>query len=109
MVNYHDPVVVAQDFCESTFVVKHARELVELADFFLQWHYRSSGMLWLDFTCVSALPLVPFARIAYLIIRRFISSWEFVTTLDYEWSVIRGRRPYVWTIWVRGNAVGAER
>jgi len=24
--------------------------------------------------------------------------WEFVTTLDYEWSVIRGRRPYRWTI-----------
>ena len=21
-------------------------------------------------------------------------------TLDYEWSVIRGRRPYRWTIWV---------
>ena len=29
-----------------------------------------------------------------------IRSWEFVTTLDYEWSVIRGHRPYRWTIWV---------
>ena len=29
-----------------------------------------------------------------------IPSWEFITTLDYEWSVIRGRRPYRWTIWV---------
>ncbi|KAH9967227.1 hypothetical protein BC827DRAFT_575746 [Russula dissimulans] len=26
--------------------------------------------------------------------------WEFVTTLDYEWSVIRGSRPYRWTIWL---------
>ncbi|KAI9461159.1 hypothetical protein F5148DRAFT_248797 [Russula earlei] len=26
--------------------------------------------------------------------------WEFVTTLDYEWSVIRGHRPYRWTIWI---------
>ncbi|KAH9984326.1 hypothetical protein BJV74DRAFT_797194 [Russula compacta] len=26
--------------------------------------------------------------------------WEFVTTLDYEWSVIRGHRPYRWSIWV---------
>jgi hypothetical protein len=26
--------------------------------------------------------------------------WEFVTTLDYEWSVFYGRRPYRWTIWV---------
>ncbi|KAI9508046.1 hypothetical protein F5148DRAFT_1199660 [Russula earlei] len=26
--------------------------------------------------------------------------WEFVTTLDYEWSVFKGHRPYRWTIWV---------
>jgi hypothetical protein len=30
----------------------------------------------------------------------FTLSWEIVTTLDYEWNVIRGRRPYRWTIWV---------
>ena len=29
-----------------------------------------------------------------------LSRWEFFTTLDYEWSVIRGDRPYRWTIWV---------
>jgi hypothetical protein len=61
-------------------------------------------MLWLDFTCVSALPLVPFALIAYRIIRRFISSWEFFTTLDYEWSFFRRHRPFRWTIWVGSNA-----
>ena len=27
-------------------------------------------------------------------------SWEFFTTLDYEWNVCRGRLPYRWTIWV---------
>jgi len=27
-------------------------------------------------------------------------AWEFITTLDYEWSIIRGHRPYRWTIWV---------
>ncbi|KAH9984375.1 hypothetical protein BJV77DRAFT_194090 [Russula vinacea] len=26
--------------------------------------------------------------------------WEFLSTLDYEWDVIRGHRPYRWTIWV---------
>ncbi|KAH9984317.1 hypothetical protein BJV74DRAFT_587128 [Russula compacta] len=26
--------------------------------------------------------------------------WEFLTTLDYELDIIRGRRPYRWTIWV---------
>jgi hypothetical protein len=30
----------------------------------------------------------------------FASRWEFVTTLDYEWDVFRGRRPYRRTIWV---------
>ena len=28
------------------------------------------------------------------------SSWEFFTTFDYEFSIIRGRRPYRKTIWV---------
>ncbi|KAH9954841.1 hypothetical protein BC827DRAFT_920836 [Russula dissimulans] len=26
--------------------------------------------------------------------------WEFFTTLELEWSVIRGRRKYRWTIWI---------
>jgi len=26
--------------------------------------------------------------------------WEFVSNLDYEWSFIRGHRPYRWTIWI---------
>ena len=29
-----------------------------------------------------------------------ISSWEFVSTLNYELDIIRGRRSYRWTIWV---------
>ncbi|KAH9985019.1 hypothetical protein BJV77DRAFT_140345 [Russula vinacea] len=29
-----------------------------------------------------------------------IYFWEFVTTLDYEWRVVRGRLPYRWSIWV---------
>ena len=28
-------------------------------------------------------------------------SWEFFTTLDYDWKVIRGNLPHRWTIWVR--------
>lgn len=28
------------------------------------------------------------------------NRWEFFTTLDFEWRVIRGRVPYRWTIWV---------
>ncbi|KAF8487275.1 hypothetical protein DFH94DRAFT_20755 [Russula ochroleuca] len=29
-----------------------------------------------------------------------IFIWEFITTLDFEWSIIRGRRRCRWTIWV---------
>ncbi|KAI0281966.1 hypothetical protein BGY98DRAFT_1094577 [Russula aff. rugulosa BPL654] len=29
-----------------------------------------------------------------------IYIWEFLTTLDYEWDVFQGRRPYRWTIWI---------
>lgn len=32
-----------------------------------------------------------------------LSSWEFFTTLNYEWRVIRGDLPYRWTIWVRND------
>jgi hypothetical protein len=30
-------------------------------------------------------------------------SWDFVTSLYYEWDVIRGRQTYRWTIWVRDD------
>jgi len=29
-----------------------------------------------------------------------IFIWEFFANLDYEWSVFRGRRRYLWTIWI---------
>ena len=50
-------------------------------------------------------PHIPSQR-SYSILHHLIpyshscSSWEFVVTLDYEWSVIRGRRPHMWTTWV---------
>ena len=34
-------------------------------------------------------------------------SWEFVTTLEYDWDVIRGRLQYRWTFWVRNNILVA--
>ncbi|KAI0063368.1 hypothetical protein BV25DRAFT_1899351 [Artomyces pyxidatus] len=29
-----------------------------------------------------------------------IYIWEFISSLDYEWSIIRGRRQWRWTIWL---------
>jgi hypothetical protein len=39
-----------------------------------------------------------------MINRPSASRWEFVTTLDYEWSVIRRRRSCRWTIVVRDDS-----
>ena len=36
------------------------------------------------------------------------SSWEYLTTLGYEWDVIRGHRPYRWTILVSGLLSGFQ-
>ena len=33
-----------------------------------------------------------------------IYSWEFLSTLDLEWNVIRGHRPHRWTIWVSSHS-----
>jgi hypothetical protein len=93
MVNYHDPAVVAQDYCAYTFAAKHTSSWSQLISF-------DSGIIEALATCVSALPLVPFALTAYRIIWRFISTWEFVTTLDYQWNVFRRHRFFRWTIWV---------
>jgi hypothetical protein len=35
-----------------------------------------------------------------LISSRNIVSWEIVTTVGFELDVLRGKRPYRWTIWV---------
>ncbi|VDB92329.1 unnamed protein product [Peniophora sp. CBMAI 1063] len=31
------------------------------------------------------------------------SIWEYVSTFDYEWAVLRGKRRYLWTIWVHSG------
>ena len=49
------------------------------------------------------LPVGLLCRFYLQLLRRstLAPSWEFFTNLDYEFDIIRGRRPYRWTIWVR--------
>ena len=98
MVNFHDPHVMAkeysacspQPFSRSQKVIGHI----------FQVKLRSSRFLCMASSCGpsshwhSAAPMSQF----------LIPSWEFVITLDYEWNIIRGRRPYRWTIWVRNHS-----
>ena len=58
-------------------------------------------MSWMVYLCESDCPS-PVVCGLYLATQSspFDVSWEYLTALDYEWDVIRGKRPYRWTIWV---------
>src|SRR5579863_5785919 len=104
MVDFHDPEVIAQDLCTYTFPAKHVTVTVLVSSasteaIFRQWQSRSSGMPWVVSTCEYARASAH--NVSGIINWPSASSWEFITTLDYEWSVIRRRRPYRWTIGVR--------
>jgi len=58
------------------------------------WSFMNGVFMW---ACLSYWHFaVPMCHITQFL----TPSWEFMITLDYEWNVIRGRRPYRWTIWV---------
>ncbi|KAF8497426.1 hypothetical protein F5888DRAFT_1803454 [Russula emetica] len=42
----------------------------------------------------------PFTVTKLWLIVSGIYIWEFITNLDFEWSVIRGHQRYRWTIWI---------
>ncbi|KAI0279557.1 hypothetical protein BGY98DRAFT_1175969 [Russula aff. rugulosa BPL654] len=42
----------------------------------------------------------PLLVMKFWLIASGIYIWEFLTTLDFEWSIIRGPRRYRWTIWI---------
>lgn len=56
----------------------------------LQWILSGSGACWMVSSCASAW-LCPVAAL-------MCPSWEFLTALNYEWSIIQGHRPYRWSI-----------
>jgi hypothetical protein len=102
MVNYHDPPVILKDVCAYAIAEKYMGSRSQLTSF-------DSGIVEFLACCVWTLPVsLPRRALDSHNIPNnnsvLISSWEFVSTLDYEWSVIRGHRPFGWTIWVRINA-----
>jgi hypothetical protein len=104
MVNFSDPGVIAQDLRTYAFPVKQMTVLVKRV---LRPSFDSGGH---EALARLGRPLYVSMRIptltAYPIMRNrpSASRWEFVTTLDYEWSIIRRRRPYRWTIVVRDDS-----
>ena len=102
MVNYHAHDVVLQDNCTYAFAAKCMGSGSQRTSF-------DSGIVenlaccgWTLLVCLPCGPLDSHG-ISDNNNPVLISSWEFVTTLDYEWSIIRRHRPFRWTIWVRIN------
>ncbi|KAF8259727.1 hypothetical protein EI94DRAFT_997547 [Lactarius quietus] len=77
MVDFHNPVVIEKDFCAYT-----------------SWHSSTVSMVYPLNTSLA----VAVVKLWHVLDGIFI--WEFFVTLDYEWSIIRGHRPYRWTIWI---------
>jgi hypothetical protein len=104
MVNYHDPVVVAQDYCAHAFAAKYMDSGSQLTSFDSS---RDESLACCGWTLLVCLPrrALDSCNISNNNNPVLISSWEFVTTLDYEWSVIRRHRPYRWSIWVCNDAL----
>ena len=103
MVDFHSPAIIEDDF--RTYIPRP----ITVPDCPLNFHFGSDcGEVlacrgWHFHVSPAAQAVVPSP---HYILRNFIphllpcSSWEFVTGLEYEWSVIRGHRPCLWTTWV---------
>jgi hypothetical protein len=99
MVNFHDPAEIAKSFRTPTFRLWQcsSKRLTSSSlnsggqDLFpcLRWH------LPVGLPCRAHLPFSSGSTPG--------SSWEFVTTLNYDFDIIRRKHPYKWTIWVRSD------
>ena len=90
MVHYHDPVVLLQDICAYTFVAEYMISQNQLTSLTVAvskmkiWH----GCGWTLPVCLARWALGSH-NISGNKNSVLISSWEFVITLDYEWSIRR--------------------
>ena len=98
MVNFYDPVVYREESRPSFLTFLPSLEISHNTPFFSPGRQLLERRRWSLHVCPPTTGLSPPQCVALL--NSSSPSWEFLTTLDYEWSVIRGHRPYRWTIWV---------
>jgi hypothetical protein len=100
MVNFRDPAVIAKDLREY-----HSTAKLVSSNSILIPPFDSGSQVFLALPGWSLLVSLAVCLATMYPNRNHwaTSSWEFATTLDYEWGVIRGRRPYRWTIVVRND------
>ena len=103
MVDFHDPAIIEDDFrayIPGPITVSHSPLNFHLGSdcgevlACRRWHLHVSPSAEAVVAFLHYIPrnLIPHS-LPY-------SSWEFVTGLEYELSVIRGHRPCLWTTWV---------
>jgi hypothetical protein len=98
MVNFREPIVLFKDF--GTYASEASLWIWndQVNPFFNSGASEALACFrWRLFVCC-----LPFTGCSSDVIALLV-RWEFFTTMDFEWNVIRGRRPYRWTIWVRGD------
>ncbi len=97
MVNFHDPEQISMD--AGACAPRPFSRSQKITEHIFQVYLHTSGYLWMVSSCGLSSHWHSAAPTCHITLF-FTLSWEIVTTLDYEWNVIRGRRPYRWTIWV---------
>jgi len=103
MVDFQDPISIAPEYCACTHkprsVAWKAHRASRVTVVFVKLYHVVGGL----YMCVYLVaPLSD--RLSNNTLRAWLDpSWEFVTTLDYEWNVIQGRRRYRHTIWVSNS------
>ncbi len=103
MVDYHNPVTISREASAYVFYSGAGtcspikRSVFSTAAIVKFWHVVDGIFMYVTLPALAALASSLNVTAQP---RPSASSWEFFTTLDFEWDVIRGRRPYRWTIWV---------
>ena len=95
MVNYQDPVTILREYSAYTFLLGFSG---------LQFGLPSPSNSgdgetlarhgWYIYVSPLSCRALAFKFYSTTHPRPYASSWEFFTTLNYEWDVIGGRRPY---------------
>jgi len=101
MVNFRDPAIIAMDYRAYIFFSRALLLINACGLLVYQWRWLSCGTPWAVSICELFRSHWPFV-IVRATTQTSTTSWEFFTTLEYEWNVFRGRLPYRWTIWVSG-------
>ncbi|KAH9988687.1 hypothetical protein BJV77DRAFT_1151795, partial [Russula vinacea] len=89
--------ISAQRFWQMPFIMRCSGTARHSTILILAGRYLS-GMVNFHDTAVVATDSLATSKLWHVVNGLFL--WEFFTTLDFEWSIVQGRRRYRWTIWI---------